>query len=82
MTEKLARHNSSIVPIVLTAETLRADFIDLWTEGKLAIKSVMMVTHKIEEAVFHRIIVLAGLIGAGMRRFSPTIKSITFSLTR
>lgn len=46
---------------VLTAETLRADFIDLWTEGKLAIKSMMLVTHNIEEAVFlcDRIIVLA-----------------------
>jgi NitT/TauT family transport system ATP-binding protein len=46
---------------VLTAETLRADFIDLWTEKKVAIKSVMLVTHNIEEAVFlcDRIIVLA-----------------------
>src|SRR5271157_5909964 len=46
---------------VLTAETLRSDFIDLWTEGKLAIKSVMLVTHNIEEAVFmaDRIVVLA-----------------------
>src|SRR5208337_3181389 len=46
---------------VLTAETLRADFIDLWTEGKLGIKSVMLVTHNIEEAVTlcDRIIVLA-----------------------
>ncbi len=46
---------------VLTAETLRADFIDLWSERKVAIKSVMLVTHNIEEAVFlcDRIIVLA-----------------------
>ena len=46
---------------VLTAETLRADFIALWSEGKLAIKSAMLVTHNIEEAVFlcDRIIVLA-----------------------
>ncbi|HUI20898.1 MAG TPA: nitrate/sulfonate/bicarbonate ABC transporter ATP-binding protein [Methylocella sp.] len=46
---------------VLTGETLRSDFIDLWTEGKLGIKSVMLVTHNIEEAVFlcDRIIVLA-----------------------
>ena len=36
---------------VLTAETLRTDLIDLWTEGKLPIKSVLMVTHNIEEAV-------------------------------
>src|SRR6516162_5730797 len=36
---------------VLTAETLRTDLIDLWSEGRLPIKSVLMVTHNIEEAV-------------------------------
>ncbi len=36
---------------VLTAETLRTDLIDLWSEGKLPIKSILMVTHNIEEAV-------------------------------
>jgi len=36
---------------VLTAETLRTDVIDLWIEGRLPIKSVLMVTHNIEEAV-------------------------------
>lgn len=36
---------------VLTAETMRTDLIDLWTEGKLPLKSVLMVTHNIEEAV-------------------------------
>ncbi|HLN10961.1 MAG TPA: nitrate/sulfonate/bicarbonate ABC transporter ATP-binding protein [Xanthobacteraceae bacterium] len=36
---------------VLTAETLRTDLIDLWGEGKLPIKSILMVTHNIEEAV-------------------------------
>ncbi len=36
---------------VLTAETLRTDLIDLWTEGKLPIKAILMVTHNIEEAV-------------------------------
>ncbi len=36
---------------VLTAETLRTDLIDLWIEGKLPVKSVLMVTHNIEEAV-------------------------------
>src|SRR6516164_5029832 len=36
---------------VLTAETLRTDLVDLWTEGRLPIKSVLMVTHNIEEAV-------------------------------
>jgi len=36
---------------VLTAETLRTDLIDLWADGKLPVKSVLMVTHNIEEAV-------------------------------
>lgn len=36
---------------VLTAETLRTDFLDLWMEGKLPIKGVILVTHNIEEAV-------------------------------
>jgi NitT/TauT family transport system ATP-binding protein len=36
---------------VLTAETLRTDFLELWGEGKLPIKGVMLVTHNIEEAV-------------------------------
>src|SRR5271155_3811644 len=36
---------------VLAAETLRTDLIDLWIEGKLPIKSILMVTHNLEEAV-------------------------------
>ncbi len=36
---------------VLTAETLRTDLIDLWMERRLPVKSVLMVTHNIEEAV-------------------------------
>ena len=36
---------------VLTAETLRTDLIDLWVDRKLPIKSILMVTHNIEEAV-------------------------------
>ena len=36
---------------VLTAETLRTDLIDLWSEGKLPVKSILIVTHNIEEAV-------------------------------
>jgi NitT/TauT family transport system ATP-binding protein len=36
---------------VLTAETLRTDFLELWGEGKLPIKGVILVTHNIEEAV-------------------------------
>ncbi len=46
---------------VLTAETLRTDFLELWIEGRTRIRSVVLVTHNIEEAVFlcDRIIVLA-----------------------
>src|SRR6195256_2379061 len=36
---------------VLTAETLRTDFLDLWAEGRMPIKGVVLVTHNIEEAV-------------------------------
>ena len=46
---------------VLTAETLRTDLLDLWNERRLKIKSVLIVTHNIEESVFmcDRILVLS-----------------------
>jgi NitT/TauT family transport system ATP-binding protein len=46
---------------VLTAETLRTDFLDLWMEHQLPTKSVLLVTHNIEEAVLmcDRILVLS-----------------------
>ena len=46
---------------VLTAETLRTDFLDLWIERQLPTKSVLLVTHNIEEAVMmcDRILVLS-----------------------
>jgi NitT/TauT family transport system ATP-binding protein len=46
---------------VLTAETLRTDLLDLWNERRLPIKSILIVTHNIEEAVFmcDRILVLS-----------------------
>ncbi len=46
---------------VLTGEILRSDFMDLWTAERLSIKSVLLVTHNIEEAVFmaDRILILA-----------------------
>jgi NitT/TauT family transport system ATP-binding protein len=45
---------------VLTAETLRTDFLDLWVGHQLPTKAVLMVTHNIEEAVLmcDRILVL------------------------
>ena len=57
---------------VLTAETLRSDLLDLWCEGRMPIKSILMVTHNIEEAVLmcDRIIVLSsnpGRIAAEIR---------------
>jgi NitT/TauT family transport system ATP-binding protein len=46
---------------VLTAETLRTDLLDLWQEGRIPIKAILMVTHNIEEAVLmaDRILVLS-----------------------
>jgi NitT/TauT family transport system ATP-binding protein len=45
---------------VLTAETLRTDFLDLWVGRRLPTKAALMVTHNIEEAVLmcDRILVL------------------------
>src|SRR5271167_134920 len=36
---------------VLTAETLRGDLVDLWSESKIPTKGILMVSHNIEEAV-------------------------------
>jgi NitT/TauT family transport system ATP-binding protein len=46
---------------VLTAELLRTDLVEMWQEGKLPIKSVLLVTHNIEEAVMmcDRVLVLS-----------------------
>jgi NitT/TauT family transport system ATP-binding protein len=46
---------------VLTAENLRTDFLELWSDGQLPIEAVLMVTHNIEEAVLmcDRILVFA-----------------------
>jgi NitT/TauT family transport system ATP-binding protein len=46
---------------VLTAETLRTDFLDLWVEGQLPIKCMLLVTHNIDEAVLmcDRILILS-----------------------
>jgi len=57
---------------VLTAETLRTDLLDLWCEGRMPIRSILIVTHNIEEAVLmcDRILVFAanpGRIAAEIR---------------
>jgi NitT/TauT family transport system ATP-binding protein len=51
---------------VLTAESLRTDFIDLWTSRNCPIKSVLLVTHNIEEAVLlcDRILVISSRPGS------------------
>ena len=53
---------------VLTGETLRGDFMDLWVAGHLSIKSILLVTHNIEEAVFmsDRILILAPIPAASL----------------
>jgi NitT/TauT family transport system ATP-binding protein len=45
---------------VLSAESLRGEVLELWTDGKLQIRAVLMVSHNIEEAVFmaDRIVVM------------------------
>lgn len=46
---------------VLTAETLKTDFLELWAERKTPLKCVLLVTHNIEEAVLlsNRILILS-----------------------
>jgi len=46
---------------VLTAENLRSELLDLWLDRKIPTRSVLMVTHGVEEAVFmaDRIVVLS-----------------------
>ena len=55
---------------VLTAETLRTDFMDLLTEHELPTKSVFMVTHNVEEAVLmcDRILILASNPGGSPQK--------------
>jgi NitT/TauT family transport system ATP-binding protein len=36
---------------VLSAEVLRGELMELWTEGKLPTKAILMVSHNIEEAI-------------------------------
>jgi NitT/TauT family transport system ATP-binding protein len=78
---------------VLAAETLRTDLIDLWIEGRLPIKSVLMVTHNIEEAVLmcDRILVSSsnpGRVAAEIKvdlphprnRLDPTFRQLVDSI--
>jgi len=60
---------------VLTAETLRTEFLDLWNDGKLPIQSVLMVTHNIEEAVLmcNRILVFSSNPGRVVGEIQVTL---------
>jgi NitT/TauT family transport system ATP-binding protein len=60
---------------VLTAETMRTDIIDLWIEGRLPIRSILMVTHNIEEAVLmsDRILILSSNPGRIMHEIKLTL---------
>ena len=61
---------------VLTAETLRTDFLELWGEGKLPIKGVILVTHNIEEAVLmcDRILLFSSNPGRIIREIGVDLK--------
>ena len=61
---------------VLTAETLRTDLLDLWVEGRMPIKSILMVTHNIEEAVLmcDRIVVLSSNPGRIAAEITVTLQ--------
>ncbi len=61
---------------VLTAETLRTDFLELWGEGRLPIKGVILVTHNIEEAVLmcDRILLFSSNPGKIIREIAVDLK--------
>jgi NitT/TauT family transport system ATP-binding protein len=57
---------------VLTAENLRGEISDLWEQGKFPAKSILLVTHNIEEAVMlsDRVVILGanpGVVRGEMR---------------
>jgi NitT/TauT family transport system ATP-binding protein len=60
---------------VLTAETLRTDFLDLWSEGRMPIKGVILVTHNIEEAVLmcDRVLVFGSNPGRVLSQIEVTL---------
>src|SRR6202453_820826 len=61
---------------VLTAETLRTDFLDLWAEGRMPIKGIIIVTHNIEEAVLmcDRILLFSSNPGRIIREITVDLK--------
>jgi NitT/TauT family transport system ATP-binding protein len=61
---------------VLTAETLRTDFLELWGDSRLPIKGVILVTHNIEEAVLmcDRILLFSSNPGRIIREIAVDLK--------
>jgi NitT/TauT family transport system ATP-binding protein len=61
---------------VLTAETLRTDLLELWGDGKLPIKGIIIVTHNIEEAVLmcDRILLFSSNPGRIIREINVDLK--------
>ena len=62
---------------VLTAENLRTDLVELWGNGKLPIKGIILVTHNIEEAVLmcDRVLLFSTNPGRVRRRSRSTCRS-------
>ena len=60
---------------VLTAENLRNEIIELWIEHKFPARSILIVTHNIEEAVYlaDRIIILGSNPGVFRAEFKNTM---------
>ncbi len=60
---------------VLTAETLRTDLLDLWCEGRMPIRAILLVTHNIEEAVLmsDRILVFSSNPGRVIAEIKVTL---------
>ncbi|WP_433860598.1 ABC transporter ATP-binding protein [Pseudomonas thivervalensis] len=61
---------------VLTAETLRTDLLELWREGRMPIRSILMVTHNIEEAVLmcDRILIFSSNPGRVMSEITVDLR--------
>ena len=61
---------------ILTADTLKSDFLDIWNSKKTSLKSVIIVTHSIEEAVLmaDRVIILGANPGRIVKEIAVTLE--------
>lgn len=59
----------------LTAENLREEIVDLWSSHKISVKSILMVTHNIEESIFlsDRILIMSSHPGKIVDEVSVTL---------